>query len=119
MLRQGADVGSGRLVPDQLEETGVWSIKGPGRMPTWWATFPVQREGEKRSPRVDLKPNVPKRHQLVTVRMLREQDFAKKKLSKARFSTFQVLQSKETYRWAVFTHWLLQLRVNLHFPRRY
>ena len=26
MLRQGADVGSGRLVPDQLEETGVWSI---------------------------------------------------------------------------------------------
>ena len=48
MLRQGADVGSGRLVPDQLEETGVWSIKGPGRMPTWWATFPEQREGEYR-----------------------------------------------------------------------
>ena len=119
MLRQGADVGSGRLVSDQLEETGVWSINGPGRMPTWWATFPVQREGEKRSPRVDLKPNVPKRHQLVTVRMHHEQGFAKKNLSKARFSTFQVLQSKDTYRWAVLTHWLLHLRVNLHFPRRY
>ena len=74
---------------------------GPSRAPEGRplrATFPVQREGEKRSPRVDLKPNVPKRHQLVTVRMLREQDFAKKNLSKARFSTFQVLQSKDTYR---------------------
>ena len=119
MLRQGADVGSGRLVPDQLEETVVWSINGPGRSPTLWATFPVQREGEKRSPRVDPEPNVPTRHQLVTVRMHHEQGFAKKNLSKARFSTFQVLQSKDTYRWAVLTHWLLHLRVNLHFPRRY
>ena len=98
MLRQGADVGSGRLVSDQLEETGVWSIKGPGRMPVKRATFPVQREGERRSPRIDPEPNVPTRHQLVTVRMHHEQGFAKKNLSKARFSTFQVLQSKGTYR---------------------
>ena len=68
MLRQGADVGSGRLGGAKLEETGVWSINGPGRMPTWWATFPVQREGEKRSPRIDPEPNVPTRHQLVTAR---------------------------------------------------
>ncbi len=98
MLRQGADVGSGRLVPDQLEETGVWSINGPGRSPARRATSPEQREGEKRSPRVDPEPNVPNRHQLVTVRMHREQGFAKKNLSKARFSTFQVLQSKGAYR---------------------
>ena len=98
MLRQGADVGSGRLGGAKLEETGVWSINGPGRMPTWWATFSDQREGEKRSPRVLHHPNVPNRHQLVTVRMHHEQGFAKKNLSKARFSTFQVLQSKDTYR---------------------
>jgi hypothetical protein len=98
MLRQGADVGSGRLGAAKLEETGVQSIKGPGRSPTLWATFPVQREGEKRSPRVLRHPNVPNRHQLVTVRMHHEQGFAKKNLSKARFSTFQVLQSKDTYR---------------------
>jgi hypothetical protein len=98
MLRQGADVVSGRLGGAKLEETGVWSINGPGRSPTWWATFPVQREGEKRSPRVLHHPNVPTRHQLVTVRMHHEQGFAKKNLSKARFSTFQVLQSKDTYR---------------------
>ena len=63
---------------------------------TWWATFPVQREGEKRSPRFMQDPNVESRHQLVTVRMHHEQGFAKKNLSKARFSTFQVLQSKDT-----------------------
>jgi hypothetical protein len=48
MLRQGADVVSGRLGGAKLEETGVWSINGPGRSPTWWATFPEQREGEYR-----------------------------------------------------------------------
>jgi len=98
MLRQGADVGSGRWGAAKLEETGVWSINGPGRSPTWWATFPDQREGESRSARVLRHPNVPTRHQLVTVRMHREQGFAKKNLSKARFSTFQVLQSKGAYR---------------------
>ena len=98
MLRQGADVGSGRLVSAKLEETVVWFIKGPGRSPARRATFPDQREGEKRSPRIMHYPNVESRHQLVTVRMHREQDFAKKNLSKARFSTFQVLQSKDTYR---------------------
>ena len=97
MLRQGADVGSGRLVPDQLEETVVWSINGPGRSPTLWATFPEQREGEKRFPRFMQDPNVESRHQLVTVRMHHEQGFSKKNLSKARFSTFQVLQSKGAY----------------------
>jgi hypothetical protein len=61
------------------------------------ATFSDQREGKNMAPRVDPEPNVPTRHQLITVRMLREQDFAKNNLSKARFSTFQVLQSKGTY----------------------
>ena len=98
MLRQGADVGSGRLGGAKLEETGVWSINGPGRSPDSRATFPVQREGEKRFPRFMQDPNVPTRHQLVTVRMHHEQGFAKKNLSKARFSTFQVLQSKGAYR---------------------
>jgi len=98
MLRQGADVGSGRLGGAKLEETGVWSVKGPGGSPDSRATFPDQREGESRSPRVLHHPNVPNRHQLVTVRMHHEQGFSKKNLSKARFSTFQVLQSKGTYR---------------------
>ena len=48
MLRQGADVGSGRLGGAKLEETVVWSIKGPGRSPARRATFPDQREGEYR-----------------------------------------------------------------------
>ena len=48
MLRQGADVGSGRFGADQLEETGVWSVKGPGGSPARRATFPDQREGEYR-----------------------------------------------------------------------
>ena len=65
MLRQGADVVSGRLGGAKLEETGVWSINGPGRSPTWWATFPVQREGEKRSPRIMHYPNVESPHQLL------------------------------------------------------
>ena len=98
MLRQGADVGSGRWGAAKLEETGVWSINGPGRSPARRATFLDQREGESRSARVLRHPNVPTRHQLVTVRMHREQGFAKKNLSKARFSTFQVLQSKGAYR---------------------
>ena len=53
------------------------------------------------------------------VRTHHTQGLQEKNLSKARFSTFQVAQSKNTYMWAVLTHWLLQLRVNLHFPRRY
>ena len=52
-------------------------------------------------------------------RVHHKQGLQEKNLSKARFSTFQVAQSKNTYMWAVLTHWLLQLRVNLHFPRRY
>ena len=36
-----------------------------------------------------------------------------------RFSTSQAVQSKNTYRWTVLTHWLLHLRVFYHFSRRY
>jgi hypothetical protein len=47
-----------RLAPDQLEETDVWPTNGPGRSPARRVTFPAQRGGENRSPRVDPEPNV-------------------------------------------------------------
>ena len=111
-----------RLAPDQLEETDVWPTNGPGRSPARRVTFPAQRGGENRSPRIKRDPNVESRHQLryrQSGRVHHKQGLQEKNLSKARFSTFQVAQSKNTYMWAVLTHWLLQLRVNLHFPRRY
>jgi hypothetical protein len=94
----------------------------PGRSPAARVTFPAQRGGENRSPRIKHTPTVESRHQRryrQSRRVHHKQGLQEKNLSKARFSTFQVAQSKNTYMWAVLTHWLLQLRVNLHFPRRY
>ena len=122
LRRQEPDVVILRLGPAKFEETAVWPTKGPGRSPARRVTFPAQRGGENRSPRIKRTPNVESRHQLRyrrSRRMHHTQGFQEKNLSKARFSTFQVAQSKNTYMWAVLTHWLLQLRVNLHFPRRY
>ena len=53
-----------RLAPDQLEETDVWPTNGPGRSPARRVTFPAQRGGENRSPRIKHPPNVESRHQL-------------------------------------------------------
>ena len=53
-----------RLGPAKFEETGVWPTNGPGRSRTVFVTFPAQREGENRSPRIKHPPNVESRHQL-------------------------------------------------------
>ena len=58
VLRQEPDVMILRLAPDQLEETDVWPTNGPGRSPARRVTFPAQRGGENRSPRIKHPPNV-------------------------------------------------------------
>ena len=47
-----------RLGCAKFEEAAVWPTNGPGRSRTVFVTFPAQRGGENRSPRVDPEPNV-------------------------------------------------------------
>ena len=95
------------------------SLVGHRDCPHWGASLQATLEviagllelsGTQTSPRRHLPPteNAPRTHGL--------QYFF---FQTPRFSTSQAVQSKNTYRWTVLTHWLLHLRVFYHFSRRY
>ena len=109
----------GRLAPGQFGKTAIWLASGPHRLPTRWGIFAGHSGGHSRSPRIDPEPNVPKRHQPLSENAPRTHGLQYFFFQTPRFSTSQAVQSKNTYRWTVLTHWLLHLRVFYHFSRRY
>ena len=114
-----ADVASGRLAPGQFEETAIWLASGPRRLPSWRGIFAGHSGGGSRSYRIKRTPNVPETTSAAIENAPRTHGLQYFFFQTPRFSTSQAVQSKNTYRWTVLTHWLLHLRVFYHFSRRY